>query len=85
MLRNIERRSLLLLTVFFSQTAFSQGLPKSVGRENFEALKSQSPFTRVLNFEDTYTLRGVAVIGSQAVARLYDRNTKKTLTVTTSA
>ena len=82
MFQILHRLSLLAVTVIISHTANAQGLPRSVGQENFEALKSQSPFTRILNFADTYSLRGVAVIGSEAVARLYDRNTKKTLTVT---
>ncbi len=82
MFQNLHRLSLLVVTVIFAHTANAQGLPRSVAQENFEALKSQSPFTRVLNFADTYSLRGVAVIGNEAVARLYDRNTKKTLTVT---
>ena len=56
-------------------------LPQPVAQANFNALKSHSPFTRVLDFSETYSLRGVALIGNESVARLYNKTTKKTVTV----
>ncbi len=57
-------------------------LPQSVSKEHFSAIHSQSPFLRTLNIAETYALRGVAEIGGDPVATLYNRQTKKTLLVT---
>ncbi len=71
-----------LTTTALSQEAEPYGIPSPVDEENFEALKTQSPFTRVLDFSEAFALRGVAQIGNQSVARLYNRKNKKTVTVT---
>lgn len=57
-------------------------LPQPVSKEYFSAIHSQSPFLRTLNIAETYALRGVAEIGGDPVATLYNRQTKKTLLVT---
>jgi len=57
-------------------------LPMPVSEEHFSAIHSQSPFLRTLNISETYALRGVAEIGGDPVATLYNRQTKKTLLVT---
>jgi len=57
-------------------------LPQPVSKEHFAAIHSQSPFLRTLNIAETYALRGVAEIGGDPVATLYNRQTKKTLLVT---
>ena len=57
-------------------------LPQPVSREHFSAIHSQSPFLRTLNIAETYALRGVAEIGGDPVATLYNRQTKKVLLVT---
>lgn len=57
-------------------------LPQPVSKEHFSAIHSQSPFLRTLNIAETYALRGVAEIGGDPVATLYNRQTKKVLLVT---
>lgn len=57
-------------------------LPQPVNAEHFSAIRSQSPFLRTLNISETYSLRGVAEIGGDPVATLYNRKTRKTLLVT---
>ena len=57
-------------------------LPQPVTADHFSAIRSQSPFLRTLNLAETYSLRGVAEIGGTPVATLYNRDTKKTITVT---
>lgn len=56
-------------------------VPQAVTREHFSAIRSQSPFLRTLNLAETYSLRAVAQIDGQPVATLYNRETKKTLTI----
>lgn len=56
-------------------------VPQTVTREHFSALRTQSPFLRTLNLAETYSLRAVAQIDGKPVATLYNRNTKKTLTI----
>lgn len=56
--------------------------PEAPSETDFEALRKTSPFTRVLSLPETYALRGVATIGGERVATLYNRETKKTIVVT---
>ena len=56
-------------------------VPQAVTREHFSAIRTQSPFLRTLNLAETYSLRAVAQIDGQPVATLYNRETKKTLTI----
>ncbi len=56
--------------------------PEAPSEADFEALRKTSPFTRVLSLPETYALRGVASIGGERVATLYNRETKKTIVVT---
>jgi hypothetical protein len=58
--------------------------PKPLTGDHFSELKERSPFLRTLNFADTYRLRGVATIGGQPVAVLFNRFTKKTVQVTSA-
>jgi hypothetical protein len=55
--------------------------PQEVTQEHFSAIRAQSPFLRTLNLAETYSLRAVAQIDGQPVATLYNRETKKTLTI----
>lgn len=58
--------------------------PQEVTKEHFSAIRAQSPFLRTLNLAETYSLRAVAQIDGQPVATLYNRETKKTLTISKS-
>lgn len=60
-------------------------LPEPVSAEHFEAVLEHSPFLRILDPSETFSLRGVAVIGDETVATLYNRDTKQTIRVTESA
>ena len=60
-------------------------LPRPLDPAHFESLRSSSPFRRTLNLSDTYALRGVANIGGEPVATLYNRESKKSVVVTSSA
>jgi hypothetical protein len=57
-------------------------LPQPVGSEHFEALMNRSPFLRTLDLAETFVLRGLANIGADPVATLYNRETKETIRVT---
>lgn len=59
-----------------------EGVPQAPSEADFEALRRTSPFTRVLSLPETYALRGVATIGGERVATLYNRETKKTIVAT---
>lgn len=65
-----------------SDPAALAGVPEAVVSADFDALVKTSPFTRVLNLAETYSLRGVATIDNRQVATLYNRETKKTIVVT---
>jgi len=56
--------------------------PNATAEGDFSALRSASPFARVLNPAETYALRGVAHVDDLALATLYNRETKKTFVVT---
>ncbi len=47
----------------------------------FSALKAASPFQRTLNISETYALRAVATYADVAFARVYNRETNKTITM----
>ncbi|MDF1754329.1 MAG: hypothetical protein P1U89_16215 [Verrucomicrobiales bacterium] len=47
----------------------------------FTALKSASPFLRTLNISETYALRAVATYEDMAYARVYNKETKQTITI----
>jgi hypothetical protein len=64
------------------EVPFVVGTPEAPSENDFAALRKTSPFTRVLSLPATYALRGVATINNQQVATLYNRETKKTITVT---
>lgn len=57
-------------------------VPNAPSEEDFAALRKTSPFTRVLSLPETYALRGVATLGGERIATLYNRETKKTVVVT---
>ena len=60
----------------------SDDLPSALSEGDFSALRTTSPFTRVLSLPETYALRGIATVGGVQVATLFNRETKKTLVVT---
>lgn len=55
--------------------------PPAPGEEMFTALRKTSPFLRTLNVSETYALRAVATYQDIAYARVYNRETKKTITI----
>lgn len=57
-------------------------LPGATQEEDFTALRSASPFARVLNPAETFSLRGVAKVGAVSVATLYNRESGKSFVVT---
>ncbi len=59
-------------------------LPQPIGSRHFEALTGNSPFLRPLNLTETYVLRGIARIDGEPVATLFNRETKKSVLVTTN-
>ena len=59
-------------------------LPAPLTTEHFHDLNERSPFLRTLNFADTYRLRGVATIDGKPVAMLFNRETEKTVQVTST-
>ena len=58
--------------------------PARLTTEHFHDLKARSPFLRTLNFAETYRLRGVATIDGKPVAMLFNRETEKTVQVTST-
>lgn len=56
--------------------------PEATSEEDFAALRASSPFARVLNPAETYSLRGVAQLNNISVATLYNRETKESFLVT---
>lgn len=56
--------------------------PEAVDGQDFSALKSGSPFLRVLDPAQKYVLRAVAALDDIQIATLQDRKTKKTILVT---
>lgn len=58
-------------------------LPEPISQENFGALLEDSPFLRTLNPAETYRLRGLATIGGQPVATVFNQKTEKTAVITT--
>lgn len=59
------------------------GIPQPLGEDAFEALLTNSPFTRALNLSDSLVLTGVARIDDQPVVTVMDRNTRETFVVST--
>ena len=55
--------------------------PPKPDEKLFSALRKTSPFLRTLNISDTYVLRAVAKHENIAYARVYNRETKKTITI----
>lgn len=62
--------------------AAADELPGATNEEDFTALRSASPFVRILNPAETFSLRGVAKVDAVSVATLYNRETEKTFVVT---
>ena len=73
--------------LWFGGTTMAQDtsalLPASLEEGDFNSVKEASPFTRVLSISETYTLRGVAELGSIQYATLYNREKKKTILAAT--
>tara|TARA_R110002096_G_scaffold43403_8_gene116948 strand:- start:2565 stop:3197 length:633 start_codon:yes stop_codon:yes gene_type:complete len=56
-------------------------LPNPLGNEDFDELRGNSPFLRVLEFSSLYSLRAVAEVEGESVAWLLNLKTKETVTV----
>ncbi|PAW63307.1 MAG: hypothetical protein B9S36_04965 [Verrucomicrobiia bacterium Tous-C2TDCM] len=80
----LQTLAIFLLTTVHAEDILTSfpAKPEAPSASDFEALRKTSPFTRVLNLSETYTLRGVARINGEQVATVYNRETKKTLVVT---
>ena len=61
----------------------SSELPEPISQENFGAFLEDSPFLRTLDPSETYQLRGLATIGGQPVATVFNQKTEKTAVITT--
>ena len=59
------------------------GLPAPLNESAFQALLTNSPFTRALNLSESLVLTGVAQIDGQPVVTVMDRNTRETFVVST--
>ena len=59
-------------------------LPQPVTEGHFTQVLSNSPFLRILDLSETYSLRGIAEIDGQPVATLFNRDKKKTVVVAAS-
>ena len=57
-------------------------VPVALEQDDFSALRTASPFNRVLDIGETYALRGVASLDDIQIATLYNRQTKKSILVT---
>jgi len=84
--RLLQTARVFTLTAMASACGFAQDpqeklLPEPPTKENFRNLLENSPFQRVLDFKETYALRGIAKVDDQSVAWLYNRHKKKTITV----
>jgi len=55
--------------------------PSALGEEDFSALRSASPFRRVLDPAETYALRGYARYDDLQMATLYNKETEQTLVI----
>lgn len=79
-------RIFLAVIVFSLSSGFAQDaeLPVAVDAAKFADLKKQPPFERTLNFSETWALRGVGQIDEEPIASVFNRHTKKTVTVTRS-
>lgn len=60
----------------------SELVPPPVASDDFSALRTGSPFLRVLDPAEKYVLRAVASLNDIQIATLQDRATKKTILVT---
>jgi len=56
-------------------------LPQPVTEGHFNQVLGNSPFLRILDLSETYSLRGIAEIDGQPVATLYNRDKKRTVVV----
>lgn len=79
------------IAVFFSSVVCviqaqdgEEAIPPAPGDSDFESLRKASPFTRVLSLTETYQLRGIASLEEMQVATLYNRQTEKTVVVTSA-
>ncbi len=60
----------------------SELVPSAVATDDFSALRTGSPFLRVLDPSERYVLRAVASFDDIQIATLEDRSSKKTILVT---
>ena len=82
----LSRRASLVGALFFALAPMIQAdqkisYPPQPDEKLFAALKKASPFQRTLNISETYVLRAVAVYEDVAYARVFNRETKKTVTI----
>lgn len=77
---------LSLLCGLFASTLYADDFdkieyPPLPDEKLFTALKQTSPFLRTLNISETYVLRAVATYEELAYARVYNKETKQTVTI----
>ena len=65
-----------------SSVSLDSKSPQTPGAGDYSDLRQSSPFLRVLDPGETYSLRGVAFLDGREVATLYNRETKKSVVVT---
>ena len=56
--------------------------PEALDDSHFAALMNDSPFLRTLDPSETFRLRGLATIGGEQVATLFNQKTEKSMMVT---
>ncbi|MEM1293834.1 MAG: hypothetical protein AAGH89_00620 [Verrucomicrobiota bacterium] len=61
------------------------GMPQPITEDDFQALRSSSPFTRSLNLSDSLILTGIAKIGDETIATILDKNSKESYVVGAAA
>lgn len=62
-------------------TSLQPGMPRPITEDDFQALRSSSPFTRSLNLSDSLILTGIAKIGDETIATILDKNSKESYVV----
>ena len=71
----------LAQTMHLLQAQDADAIPEPVVAGDFESLRENPPFLRVLRAGDTYALRGVAEIGDAVFAVIANRETEETFLV----
>ncbi|MEM9017997.1 MAG: hypothetical protein AAGC68_13365, partial [Verrucomicrobiota bacterium] len=81
---NIALISLLTLSASPSSAQDSAGrfgLPTPIADSQFDSLRHQSPFTRILDFSEAIQLTGIAVINGEQVATIRDHRNNESIVI----